>query len=89
MIDTTTGSDLYNCVEKCLNVLKVDWNNFSNITTDGASVMLGVKAGMVFQLKSKAMTYDVNLKSLHCIIHPESLCSKKTQTHPTQRKLHQ
>lgn len=34
MTDTTTGSDLYDCVEKCLNELEVDWNNFSSITTD-------------------------------------------------------
>jgi len=34
-------------VEKCLNGLEVDWNNFSSITTDGAPAMLSVKAGLV------------------------------------------
>lgn len=77
MTDTTTGSDLYNCVEKCLNELEVDWKTFSSITTDGAPAMLGVKAGLVSRLKSKALTYGVELKSFHCIIHQESLCSKK------------
>ena len=75
--NTTTGSDLYDCVEKCLNELELDWNNFSSITTDGSPAMLGVKAGLVSRLKSKAMTYAVNLKSLHYIIHQKSLCSKK------------
>lgn len=77
MTDTTTGSDLYDCVEKCLNELEVDWNNFSSITTDGAPAMLGVKAELVSRLKLKAKTCNVNLKSLHCIIYQESLCSKK------------
>ena len=77
MTDTTTGSDLYNCVEKCLNELEVDWKTFSSITTNGAPAMLGVKAGLVSRLKSKALTYGVELKSFHCIIHQESLCSKK------------
>ncbi len=77
MTDTTTGSDLYNCVEKCLNELKVDWKTFSSITTDGDPAMLDVKAGLVSRLKSKALTYGVELKSFHCIIHQESLCSKK------------
>jgi len=74
MIDTTTGSDLFNCVEKCLNELEVDWNNFSSITIDGAPAMLSVKAGLVSRLKSKAMTYGVDMKSFHCTIHQESLC---------------
>jgi len=39
--------------------------------------MLGVKAGLVSRLKLKAKAYGVDLKSLHCIIHQESLCSKK------------
>ncbi|XP_025412099.1 general transcription factor II-I repeat domain-containing protein 2A-like [Sipha flava] len=66
MTDTTTGSDLYDCVEKCLNELEVDWNNFSSIT-DGAPAILSVKTGLVSRLKSKAMTYGVELKSLHFI----------------------
>lgn len=77
MTNTTTGRDLYDCIEKCLNELEVDWNNFSSITTDGAPAMLGVKSGLVSRLKSKYMTYGVELKSLHCIIHQESLGSKK------------
>jgi hypothetical protein len=47
MTDTITGSNLYDYVEKCLNELEVDWNNFLNINTDRASVMLGVKPGLV------------------------------------------
>ncbi|KAL4135442.1 hypothetical protein QTP88_007051 [Uroleucon formosanum] len=75
--DITAESDLYNCVEKCLNELEVDWKTFSSITTDGAPAMLGVEGGLVSRLKSKALTYGVELKSFHCIIHQESLCSKK------------
>ncbi|KAE9521488.1 hypothetical protein AGLY_018087 [Aphis glycines] len=79
MTDTTTGSDLYNCVEKYLNELEVDWKTFSSITTDDTPAMLGVKAGLVSRLKSKALTYGVELKSFHCIIHQESLYSKKIE----------
>jgi len=64
MIDTTTDNDIYHCVEKWFNELKVDWNNVSNITTDGAPAMLGVKVGLVSRLKSKALTFKFKIVSL-------------------------
>lgn len=76
MNDTITESNLYNCVEESLNELKIDWNNFLSLTTDGTPTILGVKVGLVSILKSKAMIYDVELKCFHCIIHQESLYSK-------------
>lgn len=72
-----TSNDLYHCFEKCFNVLEVDCDNFSSITTDGTPAMIDIKVGLVFQSKSKAMTYGVDLKSVHFIIHQESSCSKK------------
>jgi len=32
-------------------MLEANWNTFSSITIDGASVMLGVKAGLISRLK--------------------------------------
>lgn len=79
MKGTTSGNDLFLCVEKSLEKFNVDWSKLVSVTTDGAPAMVGVNVGLVTKLKSKVAMFckDTELKTVHCIIHQESLCAKK------------
>lgn len=75
MTDTTTGNDLYNRVEQCLNEL--DWNTFSSITNDGAPTILDVKAGSVSRQKVNALNYGFRIEEFSLHNQPRNHMLKK------------
>nr|KAF6353491.1 hypothetical protein mPipKuh1_010453 [Pipistrellus kuhlii] len=77
---TTSGYDLFLCVEKNLRKLDVDWSKLVSVSTDGNSATVGVKQ-LVTTLKSKVsgLCKDIELKSVHGLFLQESLCAKKLQ----------
>nr|KAF6336872.1 hypothetical protein mMyoMyo1_012078 [Myotis myotis] len=77
---TTSGNDLFLCVEKSLRKFDVDWSKLVSVSTDGNSATVGVKQ-LVTKLKSKVsgLCKDTELKSVHGLFLQESLCAKKLQ----------
>ncbi|KAL4153128.1 hypothetical protein QTP88_000961 [Uroleucon formosanum] len=77
MHNRTTGADMFEKVDLCLQDLKLDWKNLSCITTDGAPNMRGENIGFVGRvnklLKLKNIEPPINI---HCIIHQQALCGK-------------
>ncbi|KAL4143577.1 hypothetical protein QTP88_005895 [Uroleucon formosanum] len=77
MHNRTTGADIFEKVDLCLQDLKLDWKNLSCITTDGAPNMRGENIGFVGRvnklLKLKNIEPPINI---HCIIHQQALCGK-------------
>ncbi|XP_037706124.1 general transcription factor II-I repeat domain-containing protein 2-like [Choloepus didactylus] len=78
MTGTTSGNDLFLCIEKNLKKFNVDWSKLVSVTTVGNSATAGVKQ-LVTELKSKVsgLCKDTELKSVHGIILWETLCTKK------------
>ena len=78
MKGTTTGDDIFVSLTGALDRIGVDWKKTVSLTTDGASQMVGRKAGVTTKLKEKLLTLnsDHQIHSVHCIIHREVLCSK-------------
>uniref|UniRef100_A0A8C8WP60 SPIN-DOC-like zinc-finger domain-containing protein n=1 Tax=Panthera leo TaxID=9689 RepID=A0A8C8WP60_PANLE len=79
MTDAASEDDLFLYVEKSLEKFNVDWSKLVSVTTDGAPAMVCDHTGLVAKLKSKVkmLFKDAELKSIHCIIHQESFCTKK------------
>ncbi|KAK1336736.1 hypothetical protein QTO34_002771 [Cnephaeus nilssonii] len=77
---TTSGNDLFLCIEKSLRKFDVDWSKLVSVSTDGNSATVGVKQ-LVTKLKSKVsgLCKDIELKSVHGLFLQESLCAKKLQ----------
>lgn len=75
---TTSGNELFLCVEKSLKKFNVDWSKLVSVSTDGNSMMVGVKQ-LVTKLKSRVsgLCKDTELKSVNGLILQESLCAKK------------
>jgi zinc finger BED domain-containing protein 5/7/8/9 len=55
----------------------LDWSNCIGVCTDGAPAMVGIKKGVVAQIKSKAP----NVLATHCFIHREHLAAKEMSLH--------
>lgn len=74
--DTTTGQDLFNAVENCVERAGLVWNKMASVTTDGAPALTGKKIGLVKLINNKIKEEhpDHTLLPLHCVIHQESLC---------------
>ena len=49
--DTTTGQDLFESVENCLDRSGLPLHKLANITTDGASALTGKNVGLIELLK--------------------------------------
>ena len=74
--DTTTGQDLFESVENCLDRSGLPLHKLASITTDGAPALTGKNVGLIKLLNDKVkcehpLHYVI---SFHCIIHQESLC---------------
>ena len=69
--DTTTGQDLFNTVENCVEITGLVWNKMASVITDGARALTG-KSSM--NNKIKEYQPDHTLLPLHCGNHQESLC---------------
>ena len=74
--DTTTGQDLFESVENCLDRSGLPLHKLANITTDGAPPLTGKNVGLIKLLNDKVKREHPlhSVMSFHCIIHQESLC---------------
>lgn len=68
-----TSADLYECIEKTLIKMEIDFSKCSSIATDGASVMVGVRGGVTALIKKK---YPY-VTSVHCVAHRLALAASQ------------
>ncbi|KAK7886618.1 hypothetical protein WMY93_026239 [Mugilogobius chulae] len=76
MKGTTTGSDLLNEVNACVDKLGLKWDKLAGVTTDGCPNLTGKNVGLLKKMQDKVteMNPEQKLTFLHCIIHQEVLC---------------
>lgn len=70
----TTAEDIVECIMATFAKYNLSLEKFLSITTDGAPVMIGKRNGVVTLLQNKKGSHSI-LKSFHCIIHQEVLCT--------------
>ena len=76
---TTTGRDIFQALEKCIEKHGLPWDRLVCLATDGAPAMRSSSVGVVGFVENKLnsrRTEKVNFVSVHCILHQEALCSK-------------
>ncbi|XP_069920604.1 general transcription factor II-I repeat domain-containing protein 2B isoform X2 [Oryctolagus cuniculus] len=69
-------------VEKSLKKFNIDWSKLVSVASTGTPAMVDASDGLVTKLRSKVAASrggGSELKSVCCIIHPESLCARKLQ----------
>ncbi|XP_067949860.1 general transcription factor II-I repeat domain-containing protein 2-like [Watersipora subatra] len=79
---TTTGRDLFQALEKCIEKYNLPWDKLVSLATDGAPSMCSQNVGVVGLVKNKLNSLEtagINFTSIHCILHQEALCSKSLQ----------
>ena len=74
--DTTTGQDLFESDENCLDRYGLPLHKLASITTDGAPALTGTNVELIKLLNDKVKREHPlhSVMSFHCIIHQESLC---------------
>uniref|UniRef100_A0A2K6LNT3 SPIN-DOC-like zinc-finger domain-containing protein n=1 Tax=Rhinopithecus bieti TaxID=61621 RepID=A0A2K6LNT3_RHIBE len=79
MTGTKSGNEVFSRVEKSLKKFCIDWSKLVSVASTGTPAMVDANNGLVTKLKSRVATFckGAELKSLCCIIHPESLCAQK------------
>uniref|UniRef100_A0A8C3YF17 SPIN-DOC-like zinc-finger domain-containing protein n=1 Tax=Catagonus wagneri TaxID=51154 RepID=A0A8C3YF17_9CETA len=79
MTGTKSGNEIFLRVEKSLKKFNIDWSKLVSVASTGTPAMVDANDGLVTKLKSKvaAVCKGSDLKSVCCIIHPESLCAQK------------
>ncbi|XP_058424920.1 general transcription factor II-I repeat domain-containing protein 2B isoform X4 [Diceros bicornis minor] len=79
MTGTKSGNEIFLRVEKSLKKFNIDWSKLVSVASTGSPVMVDANDGLVTKLKSKVAVVckGSDLKSICCIIHPESLCAQK------------
>ncbi|XP_078296202.1 general transcription factor II-I repeat domain-containing protein 2B isoform X2 [Panthera onca] len=79
MTGTKSSHEMFLRVERSLKKFHIDWSKLVSVASTGTPAMVDVNDGLVTKLKSKVATVckDSDLKSVCCIIHPESLCAQK------------
>ncbi|XP_070316292.1 general transcription factor II-I repeat domain-containing protein 2 isoform X3 [Odocoileus virginianus] len=79
MTGTKSGNEIFLRVEKSLKKFNIDWSKLVSVASTGTPAMVDANDGLVTKLKSKVATVSKgsDLKSVCCIIHPESLCAQK------------
>ena len=78
----TTGRDIFQTLEKCIDKYGLPWDRLVCLATDGAPAMRSTWIGVVGYVENKLNspeTEKVNFVSVHCILHQEALCSKSLQ----------
>uniref|UniRef100_A0A8C3ISY3 Uncharacterized protein n=1 Tax=Chrysemys picta bellii TaxID=8478 RepID=A0A8C3ISY3_CHRPI len=79
---TTTGHDIFQGLEECIEKAVLPWNKLVSLATDGAPSMCSENVDVVGLLKTKLNSLNIpgiNFSSIHCILHQEALCSKSLQ----------
>ncbi|CAI7840187.1 unnamed protein product [Closterium sp. NIES-53] len=71
-VEKADASSLLSILLSHLQSVGVDLQRISGISTDGARVMMGSKAGLFVRLRPKIP----HLVSVHCIVHREALAAK-------------
>ncbi|CAC5383238.1 unnamed protein product [Mytilus coruscus] len=75
---TSANADaLYNLVKSKLDQLGLDYSKLSGLSTDGASVMVGKRGGLVAKIKRDRPS----LLAIHCICHRLALACTDTNVH--------
>ncbi|XP_063670570.1 general transcription factor II-I repeat domain-containing protein 2B isoform X8 [Pan troglodytes] len=79
MTGTKSGNEIFSRVEKSLKKFCIDWSKLVSVASTGTPAMVDANNGLVTKLKSRVATFckGAELKSICCIIHPESLCAQK------------
>ncbi|KAM7148817.1 general transcription factor II-I repeat domain-containing protein 2 isoform 2-T3 [Molossus nigricans] len=79
MTGTKSGNEIFLRVEKSLKKFNIDWSKLVSVASTGTPAMVDANSGLVTKLKSKVamVCKGSDLKSVCCIIHPESLCAQK------------
>uniref|UniRef100_A0A8I3VW15 General transcription factor II-I repeat domain-containing protein 2B n=1 Tax=Callithrix jacchus TaxID=9483 RepID=A0A8I3VW15_CALJA len=79
MTGTKSGNEIFLRVEKSLRKFSIDWSKLVSVASTGTPAMVDPNNGLVTKLKSRVATFSkgAELKSICCIIHPESLCAQK------------
>ncbi|KAB0383318.1 hypothetical protein FD755_005235, partial [Muntiacus reevesi] len=79
MTGTKSGNEIFLRVEKSLKKFNIDWSKLVSVASTGTPAMIDASDGLVTKLKSKVamVCKGSDLKSVCCIIHPESLCAQK------------
>ncbi|XP_063581739.1 general transcription factor II-I repeat domain-containing protein 2B isoform X6 [Pongo abelii] len=79
MTGTKSGNEIFSRVEKSLKKFCIDWSKLVSVASTGTPAMVDASNGLVTKLQSRVATFckGAELKSVCCIIHPESLCAQK------------
>ncbi|XP_001494185.1 general transcription factor II-I repeat domain-containing protein 2 isoform X1 [Equus przewalskii] len=79
MTGTKSGNEIFLRVEKSLKKFNIDWSKLVSVASTGTPAMVDANDGLVTKLKSKVAMVGKgsDLKSMCCILHPESLCAQK------------
>ena len=79
---TTTGRDIFQTLEKCIDKYGLPWDRLVCLATDGAPAMRSTPIGVVGYVKNKLNSLGkekVNFVSVHCILYQEALYCKNLQ----------
>ena len=79
---TTTGRDIFQALEKCIDKYGLPWDRLVCLATDGAPPMRSTRIVVLGYVENKLNslgTEKVNFVSVQCILHQEALCSKSLQ----------
>ena len=78
MKDTTTGKDIFECVENTFRTMELPWQKIVSVTTDGCPSLTRKNVGLLKRLSDRVAEIDCTreLIFLHCIIHQKVLCKK-------------
>ena len=73
---TTTGIELFNEVNACMNTLELKWERLTRVTTDDCPNLTGKSVGLLKRILDKVTKLDPENKLvfIHCIIHQYALC---------------
>ncbi|XP_046278677.1 general transcription factor II-I repeat domain-containing protein 2 isoform X3 [Marmota monax] len=79
MTGTKSANEVFSRVEKTLKKFNIDWSKLVSVASTGTPAMVDANSGLITKLKSKVATLckGSDLKSVRCIIHPESVCAQK------------
>ena len=81
MKGTTTGRDIFQELEACIDRSGLPWDKLVSVATDDAPAMCSEKVGVVGLVKAKRSQLSLSgpFTAVHCILHQEALCGKSLQ----------